>query len=77
MTMIIHQAFKFRLYPNVEQRIFLARQFGCARYVYNCFLRQRIDFYTTHKDEKKQGLNYCDTARAGGIETAAGRGMAE
>ena len=34
-AMVIHQAFKFRLYPNVEQRIFLARQFGCARYVYN------------------------------------------
>ena len=64
MTMVIHQAFKFRLYPNVEQRIFLARQFGCARYVYNCFLRQRIDFYAAHKGEKKQGLNYTDTARA-------------
>jgi putative transposase len=62
--MVIHQAFKFRLYPNIEQHNFLARQFGCARYVYNYFLRQRIDFYAAHKGEKKQGLNYFDTARA-------------
>jgi putative transposase len=59
--MVIHQAFKFRLYPNVEQRTFLARQFGCVRYVYNHFLRQRIDFYAAHKGEQKPGLNYYDT----------------
>lgn len=58
------QAFKFRLYPNVEQRIFLARQFGCARYVYNHFLRQRFDFYAAHKGEEKQGLNYYDTNKS-------------
>ena len=62
--MLRHQAFKFRLYPNVEQRIGLARQFGCARFVYNHFLRQRIDYYAAHKGEQKQGLNYSDTARA-------------
>jgi putative transposase len=30
--------------------------------VYNYFLRERMDFYAAHKGEKKQGLNYHDTA---------------
>jgi putative transposase len=62
-AMIINQAFKFRLYPNVEQCQALARQFGCTRFVYNYFLRQRMDYYAAHKGEEKQGLNYSDTAR--------------
>jgi putative transposase len=60
--MVIHQAFKFRLYPNADQRQALSRQFGCSRFVYNFFLRERMDFYAAHKGEKKQGLNYHDTA---------------
>jgi putative transposase len=60
--MMIHQAFKFRLYPNTVQRQALARQFGCSRFVYNTFLQERMDFYAAHKGEKKQGLNYYDTA---------------
>jgi len=61
--MLVNQAFKFRLYPNTEQCQALARQFGCSRFVYNYFLRQRMDYYTVHKGEKKQGLNYYDTAK--------------
>jgi putative transposase len=61
--MVIHKAFKFRLYPNVEQQQSLVRQFGACRFVFNHFLRQRIDFYAAHKGEKKQGLNYGDTAK--------------
>src|SRR5271157_5690425 len=60
--MVINQAFKFRIYPNAEQRQALARQFGCSRFVYNTFLQERMDFYAAHKGEKKQGLNYQDTA---------------
>ena len=58
----IHQAFKFRLYPNADQRQALARQFGCSRFVYNTFLQQRMEYYAAHKGEPKQGLNYHDTA---------------
>ncbi|MDD1469678.1 transposase, partial [Dolichospermum sp. ST_sed5] len=43
--MKINKAFKFRLYPNSQQKQFLAQSFGCARFVYNHFLRQRIDYY--------------------------------
>jgi len=56
--MEIHKAFKFRLYPNKEQREFLAQQFGACRWVYNHFLRQRIDHYAEHKE----GLTYRDNA---------------
>lgn len=61
--MITNKAFKFRIYPTQEQEEQLASQFGAGRFVYNHFLRQRIDFYAQHKGEKKQGLNYFDTSR--------------
>jgi len=43
--MKINKAFKFRIYPNSQQKQFFAQSFGCARFVYNYFLRQRIDYY--------------------------------
>ncbi len=62
--MIVKRAYRFRLYPNKEQEQVLARQFGACRFVYNHFLRARIDYYLAHKDSKgKKGLNYHDTAR--------------
>lgn len=61
--MIVNKAFRFRIYPTQAQERELAKQFGASRFVYNHFLRQRIDFYATHKGGKKQGLNYFDTSR--------------
>ena len=55
--MKINKACKFRLYPNSQQKQFLAQSFGCARFVYNYFLRQRIDYYA----ENGKGLTYYDT----------------
>lgn len=57
--MLIHKAYKFRLYPNAEQREGLARQFGCSRFVYNHFLRLRIDHYAA----TGTGLSYRATAK--------------
>ena len=42
---MIHKAFKYRLYPNSKQQEQLAKTFGCARFVFNHYLRQRIDTY--------------------------------
>lgn len=57
--MIIHKAFRFRLYPNQEQRQTLAKQFGTARFVFNHFLRRRLDQYAASKeDERVKPLNY-------------------
>lgn len=38
--MIIHRAYKFRLYPNKEQEILIAKTIGCSRFVFNRFLAQ-------------------------------------
>ena len=36
--MEIYRAYKFRLYPNEEQKILIHKTFGCARFVYNYYL---------------------------------------
>ena len=63
MIRTIHKAFSFRLYPTPEQEKNLASQFGQARFVYNFFLRKRIDYYAMNKGKEKQSLNYHDTAK--------------
>ncbi len=63
MNTTIHKSYKYRLYPNKEQRTKLVNQFGQARFVFNYFLRQRMDFYIANKGQKKQSLNYHDTAK--------------
>ena len=40
-------SYKFRIYPNREQQMLIQKTFGCARYVYNHFLAQRISEYKT------------------------------
>ena len=40
-------SYKFRIYPNSEQRALIARTFGCARFVYNHFLNLRKETYET------------------------------
>lgn len=57
--MLIRKAFKFRVYPSVEQQEKLAVQFGCARFVYNYYRRVREDYY----QETNSGLNYNDCAQ--------------
>jgi putative transposase len=52
-----HQfTYKYRLYPTEQQQILLAKHFGHTRFLYNEFLRNRIDAY---KDKQKT-LNYYD-----------------
>ncbi|MGB4420365.1 MAG: IS200/IS605 family element RNA-guided endonuclease TnpB [Candidatus Saccharimonadales bacterium] len=52
------KAYKFRLYPNEEQRIYLARTFGCARFVYNRMLAERINSYEENKDLDIKTMKY-------------------
>ena len=55
----MEKAFKYRMYPNREQRILLAKTFGCTRFVYNHYLAKRKDAY------EKDGitLNYSACAK--------------
>lgn len=54
-----NKAYKFRLYPNKEQSAFLAKCFGCSRFVYNHFLRLTTDVYA----ESKKSLRYKEWAK--------------
>jgi len=52
------KAYKFRLYPNQEQRIYLAKTFGCTRFVYNKMLTERIKSYEENKDLDIRAIKY-------------------
>jgi putative transposase len=52
------RAYKYRLYPTDEQERVLARTFGCARFVYNYFLRLRKLAYL----QEQQSLTYHGTS---------------
>ncbi len=52
------KAYRYRFYPDDEQKRILARTFGCCRYVYNWALRARTDAYYQHGER----LYYEDTA---------------
>jgi putative transposase len=43
------KGFKYRIYPNKEQRIMFAKSFGCVRFFYNYALNLKIDVYKKNK----------------------------
>ena len=61
-------AYKFRIYPNAEQKILLAKHFGSCRFVWNYFLNQRKEYYINNKEDIeakriKGCLNYYDNSK--------------
>ena len=48
-----NKAYKFRIYPDDEQKIMFAKTFGCVRFIYNKMLSDKINYY----HETKQKLN--------------------
>lgn len=48
---MIQKSYKYRLYPNKNQRVLLNKHFGCNRYVYNWALNLKINKY------KNEGIN--------------------
>jgi len=54
----IFKSFKFRIYPNEEQEILMAKHFGSVRFVFNHYLNKRKETYL----ENKKTLNYYDNA---------------
>lgn len=46
-----NKAFKFRIYPDAEQRILFAKTFGCVRLVYNYYLNKKICMYNNDKSK--------------------------
>ena len=45
----MNKAYKFRIYPNAEQKVMLSKTFGCTRMVYNYYLEKRIKSYEEEK----------------------------
>ena len=56
------KAYKYRIYPNQEQQIQIAKTFGCCRFVYNQVLAYRKNQYETEKKSmnKTSCNNYCN-----------------
>ena len=47
------KAYKYRIYPNAEQREYFARCFGCVRFFYNKSLQDKKEIYA----ETKKNVN--------------------
>ncbi len=52
--MLVHKAYKFRIYPTKEQETLIAKTIGCSRFVFNRFLGLWNDTYK----ETGKGLTY-------------------
>ena len=45
-----YKAYKYRLYPTMEQQELINKHIGCCRYVYNLCLEKKINAYKTSKE---------------------------
>ena len=59
------KAYKYRIYPNNEQKIQIAKTFGCCRFVYNQTLAYRKEVYEKEKKtvSKTDCNNYCNRVK--------------
>jgi putative transposase len=53
------KAYRYRFYPTLEQISFLAKTFGCCRFVYNYFLAKKQERYEEHK----KTISYTECSR--------------
>lgn len=56
---VANKAYKFRIYPNDEQKVLFAKTFGCVRLVYNHWLDRKIKQY----EEDKTTITYTMCAK--------------
>ena len=56
MSKQIPRAYKFRLYPNIDQQIFFAKSFGCTRFICNRMLVDKKAYYNLHKKSLENTL---------------------
>ena len=57
------KAYKYRIYPTDEQKLYINKTFGCVRFIYNKMLSDRIKFYTENKDLGIKGIKYTTPAQ--------------
>ena len=46
----MEKAYKYRIYPNKKQQELIQKTFGCTRFVYNYYLKKRMDLYEQNKE---------------------------
>ena len=49
------KAYKYRLYPNREQRVLIEKHLGCTRFVYNWALGLQNNYYQEHGKSLSRG----------------------
>jgi putative transposase len=52
------RAYKYRIYPSEEQKLYFAKTFGCSRLIYNLMLADRIKSYEENKDLDIKKIKY-------------------
>ena len=52
------KAYKYRIYPTSQQKLYLAKTFGCTRFIYNQMLADRIKSYEENKDLDIKAIKY-------------------
>lgn len=52
------KAYKYRIYPTNEQKLYFAKTFGCTRFIYNKMLADRIKSYEENKDLDIKNIKY-------------------
>lgn len=57
------KAYKFRIYPTEEQKLFFAKSFGCVRKVYNLMLDERIKTYEEIKHDSAKKMSFPTPAK--------------
>ena len=55
--LLVHKAYKFRIYPDSNQALLIVKTIGCSRFVFNHFLAERSSAYESEK--KTLSYNNC------------------
>ena len=55
--LMVHKAYKFRIYPDSDQALLIVKTIGCSRFVFNHFLAERSSAYESEK--KTLSYNNC------------------
>ena len=53
----MEKSFEYRIYPNAEQRVLIAKTFGCCRYVFNRALTERTKAVGQSPNASGSGLS--------------------
>ena len=47
---MMERAYRFRIYPNKQQQVLIAKTFGCCRFIYNYYLSKKNELYRNSQE---------------------------